>query len=283
MTDFTNLPDAAAIIESTEELTLAAARLEEIDAVTYGNVFSTVLKNGDQWLLKIEDLERFAETPRRKVGRRRVSTTVSLVDYVNAHAGPGATLYANLDAFSIEAILDDHEQSGPHHGDHRVTLNLTKTPGCLRWLGAHASYFGQEEFAQLIEDGLTEIARPDGATLLEVAQSIRATKSANFRSDRRLTSGRVQFAWVEELNATAGADGNLEIPETVTLVFEPFYGAEPVQIDARFRYRIRDGKLSLGFWLIRHEETLREAFEAELERVKGTLNVDALLLSGSSS
>lgn len=286
MTIETDSNDAAAVINSTEELTLAAAGLTELhgDDQVYPHIFTQTRRKADgSWELATLDAESWANAPRRKRGRIRVASTESLASYVNLHATTGTTLYANADGITVEAILDDHAGDGPHHRDHRVTLTLIRTPGCERWLDAHAKYLEQEAFAQLIEDGLAEIARPDGATLLEVAQSIRATKSAAFRSDKRLTTGRVQFQWVEDVTATAGADGNLEIPEMVTLVFEPFYGAEKVQVDARFRYRIRDGKLHLGFWLVRHEEALRDAFAAELARLRGLLDVDALILDGSSS
>lgn len=264
--------DAAAVITATHRLTLDAARPELIDDdVEF--VFGLTVPKGDDH--RIIDLEKYAPAPRRKMARPTFTTTESFARYVNTHRTAGTTLYANPDLVSVCAILDDHDTAGPHHREHVASLRLTQTPGCLRWTEAHGSYLDQEAFAQLIEDGLTEIARPEGAELLEIAQSIHATKSAAFRSDRRLTNGRVQFQWVESLDATAGENGDLQIPETITLVFEPFYGAEKVQIDARFRYRINNGKLTLGFWLIRHEEQLRDAFAAEMERLEDLIEAPA--------
>ncbi len=126
----------------------------------------------------------------------------------------------------------------------------------------------QESFAQLVEDGLTEIARPDGATLLEVVQTIHATNNATFRSGVRLQDGQIQLQYVENIAATAGPTGDMTIPETVTLVFEPFFGAQPIQVEARLRFRITNGALTLGVWLIRHVEEIRAAFEAEIASLK---------------
>jgi uncharacterized protein YfdQ (DUF2303 family) len=266
--DYDTAEDAAAIIASVHTLTLEAARPEPIgeDAPF---IFGVTIPNGDTH--KVLDLEQYALQPRRKIAHATFTETESLAWYVNTHRIDGTTLYANPELGTITAIIDDHAAGSPGHRGHTAQLKLRRTPGCERWLNAHARYLNQEEFAQLIEDGLTEIARPAGAELLEVAQSITATKSASFRSDRRLATGRVQFAWHEELDASAGASGELSIPEIVTLVFEPFYGAKPVQIDARFRYRLAAGKLTLGFWLVRHEEALRDAFAAEIERLEGMI------------
>lgn len=269
--------DAAAIIESTKELAIAAQRVAPIEGLD--GYYTAIVPAGNN-LIEI-DLERLAPRPRAKRGYPMFDTTESLATYLGIHKTEGTTLYANADDLLVEAVIDDHEPDLPGHGAHRATLQLQRTEGCERWLGAHAQYLSQEEFSQLIEDGLTEIASPDGATLLEVAQSIRATKSATFRSDKRLTTGRVQFQWVEELAASAGSNGDLEIPETVTLVFEPFYGAAPVQIDARFRYRINGGKLSMGFWLIRHVDAMRASFRSECARL-GELTGGLEVLSGRS-
>lgn len=261
------ISDAAAIIDSTRALTLAAEGPKRLAGAEH--VVSMVIPNNFAHVLT--DLEQYADHPRRKKAHTHFTTTESLAAYVVRHATAGTTLYADGET-KVEAILNDHSAGEPGHRDHRATLNLVRTPGCERWIKAHARYMGQEEFSQLIEDGLTEIARPDGAELLEVAQSITATKNASFRSDRRLDSGRVQFTWHEEFDASAGQNGELTIPNTITLVFAPFYGAAPIQLDARFRYRLNDGKLTLGFWLIRHEEALREAFAAEMARLEALVS-----------
>lgn len=272
------ITDAEAIIESTKELALAASIPEAIDEdapFVYG---ITVPKGMQHQLI---DLERYAPHPRRKKAQPTFESTESFAEYVLEHETSGTTLYADPAATKVVAILDDHAKIAAGHRDHAAMLQLVSTPGCDRWIKAHAQYLHQMVFAQLIEDGLTEIARPTGADLLEVAQSITATKNASFRSDRRLQTGRVQFAWHEELDASAGHSGDLTIPETVTLVFEPFYGAEKIQIDARFRYRLSDGKLTMGFWLIRHEEALRDAFTAELGRLQellGDASTTAILI-----
>lgn len=259
------LGDAAALIASTEAKTAAALALDAVEG--FPDVFRSIVPEG--WKAEILDLEKYAEKPRRKAGQIRLQTTESLAQYINAHRTDGTAAYADPDHDTIVAILNDHAKDldAAGHRDHRATLQLLRTPGCKRWYGAHGKFLSQEEFAQMVEDGLTEIAEPSGADLLEMAQTMQASTTAEFRSQTRLTSGQVQFTYVETGDARAGATGQLEIPQFITLVFAPYFGSANMQITARLRYRMSGGNLKLGVWLIQHEEALRTAFTTETDRL----------------
>lgn len=266
MTDLTDgaVHDAAAIITSTKELTLEAAKPQEFDAIPELLVYA--LPNGES--PKVVDLEQYAEFPRRKHSSIQVATTASLAQYLNEHREDGTTVYADEDAYTVTAVINDHGKGSPGHRDHRATLALVQTPACKRWTDAHAKMMSQVEFAQLIEDGLYEIVAPDGATVLEIAQSMQATIGSEFRSANRLTDGQTRFQYTETIDAKAGAAGDLTIPEIITLTFAPFNGSAPITIDARLRYRMQTGKLTLGVWLIRHVEAIRASFGAELDALQ---------------
>src|SRR6185295_15188106 len=88
-----------------------------------------------------------------------------------------------------------------------------------------------------------------------------------FSSDRRIVSGQVQFSYVENVNATAGADGKMTIPATIELVLAPFEGAAARQITARLRYRVTQGKLSLGIVLNQPTEFLLDAVDHEVQAI----------------
>lgn len=261
--------DAAAIIESTRAATLAAAEPTEIAP----HVLSTLVPDGYQ--LVETDLERYQDAPRRRIAKVTLDTTESLVQYLARHGNEATALYADPSRLSVQAVIDDDVHRG-----HSATLILKRTIECARWFGAHSKYMDQEAFAQLVEDGLGEIARPAGADLLELAQSMHASSSASFRSGLRLQDGRVQFSYVEEIDARAGADGQMTIPATITLVFAPFEGASDMQIEARLRYRIGGGKLTLGVWLIDGEQAIRTAFDDEIDRIDSSSSFRPLI--GSS-
>lgn len=213
---------------------------------------------------KIVDNESYGDLPKRRRRNVVLTRTSALVDYLRRFVNPiDCTLYVNPITPGVIGVLDDTDG----WRDDRVALQWRQTTGWLRWSNASGKMLDQETFADLIEEGLTEIARPTGADLLELAQSIHATTDARFSSDRRIVSGQVQLSYVETINATAGSDGKMTIPSTIELVLAPFEGAAPRQISARLRYRVTQGKLSLGIVLNQPTEFLLDAVDQEVQAI----------------
>lgn len=217
----------------------------------------------------------FLSDPGRKYGTCKPGTVAGLIDYVrDSEEESGAAIWVPITAGTIVAILNDN-RSEPGWGDWRAELNLTKTPEWIHWESLSGQLVDQEVFADHVEVGMEEIIQPDAADLLEMAQSIHATNNVKFRSNKRLTDGRVQFEYSEDLEATAGSDGTLEIPQEFTLAIAPFIGEEPYELKARLRYRLKEGGLTIGYKLIRPEAVLRDAYE----RIATTLAENTELLA----
>ena len=68
--------------------------------------------------------------------------------------------------------------------------------------------------------------------------------------------------------------GDLAIPTELTLVLRPFQGSDPVGIQARFRFQIRDG---LGVRLAEPERALEDAFGRVVEAVQDRVPVGVRL------
>ena len=77
----------------------------------------------------------------------------------------------------------------------------------------------------------------------------------NFRSGIRLPSGQIQFQNMESIEAKVSA-GQFAIPETFELGIAPFLGVPIYKVPVRFRYRLQDGKLTLGVKLQRVESMM---------------------------
>lgn len=171
-------------------------------------------------------------------------------------------IYADPDDLRFVAVLNDHEGDGlrPGWGDHRVHLAIQRTPSWKAWRD-HAGLGAQEEFAEHLEDHRADIADPPAADMLELAQTFQATIGAKFSGGARLHNGERHASYVEEVQGSAGRSGQVPIPETMTLRLVPFEGADPVEVEARIRFRIRDGRLAIGYVLHRADEIERAAFD----------------------
>lgn len=252
--------DAAAIIEVAQ----AATDPRELDAA---KLYGVVLPQGAS--VQTLDLEKFLPAPRLKKGKVEVSTVDSFEAYALEHVGDGTTVWVHPTSGAIIAVLNDHGKApgDAAWGDHRAELKLIHTPEWLRWLSLDGQLVDQERFAEHVEDGLVEIVNPDGAELLEIAQTFHATTTAIFRSSKRLSSGAIELTYNEDIEATAGRGEDLEIPATIDLLLRPFIGEEPVELTARLRFRIRDQKLAIGYKLDRPEDVIRDV----LDRIAGRL------------
>lgn len=222
--------------------------------------------------------------PRRAKGTVRLHDLDSLIAYAQRHDAPeSTTLWADLISGTFGAVLNDHgfdveggtaAVSDPGHGDWRATFVPIVTPEWERWVNHDGRLLDQEDFAEMVEDGIGEIASPDGATLLEIVQTLQGHTAANWRSAHRLRDGRVQLGYVEEVTATAGEQGQLEIPSEFTLVLPPYYGEQPVPMRARFRYRINGQKVRLGFKLDNPQLVRLNALRAMAGRLDEAFNAE---------
>jgi uncharacterized protein YfdQ (DUF2303 family) len=219
---------------------------------------------------QIIDLEDRLPSPRRAKGVYVAATVESFIGYAKHHESPEkTTVWIEPTAGRIIAVLDDHGDEGPNWGQHRIKLLLTPSDEWVRWKSRDGRLGSQQEFAEHIEESQLDIVEPDGATVLEMAESFHATTSAQFKSAQRLATGEVQFAYVEEVNATAGKKGEIDIPKSITVALAPFLGEEVVPIEALIRYRVRAGELAIGYKLVRPDDVVRAAIDMIAGRLRG--------------
>lgn len=258
--------------DAVAAIALEGASPEELDL---DQVYGITVPPGAEY--EVVDLERFGDRPRRKQGRVSLHDGESFSTYVVKHKIDGATtLYADVTTQKIIAVLDD--ASSEHSGwrGHVAALDLKRTDAWQAWVNRDNQLLSQLAFAEHIEDHLADIVEPDGATMLEVAQTFQAHTNVRFESSRLLRSGQRQFVYVEDTTAAAGAKGNIEVPKELVLGIAPFEVGEPYKVTARIRYRVESGGLRLGYKLDRPEDILREAFADVVKDVQQRVGADVL-------
>jgi len=249
-----------------------------------GRFFTVVTpEGGDLHIVDLEDhLDKYRDRPRRKTGTVNVHDAPAFIAYLSKHALPETEVWADLANQALVAVINAHEGideladaitqtiEGPAGwGDHRAQLALRKTPAWVAWAKYDKQFLTQTTFAEHVEERLPDFAAPAGADMLELAQSFKAHSKVNFESSRRLKSGETTLEYREETEATAGKKGTIAIPDVFTLGIAPFDGTQGYKVNARFRYRITDGTLSLGYVLERPEDILRAAFDDIVTAVDG--------------
>lgn len=237
----------------------------------------------------VTDAEQFQPNPRRARGDVVLDQTESFVTYVNRFAGDGTIAYVDVERPAVHAHLNDHmpvegDTEVPGWADWRATLAWRTTLAWQHWTKHDRQMLSQETFAEHIEEGLRSIVTPDAATLLEIAQTFKAEVSAQVAQARRLQSGEVQFTWNESIDARAGRDGMLTIPDRIELVLAPFEGAERITVEARLRFRLSGGsdrKLTIGYLLDNPQQILRDAVDREVAALRAQLHPAVTVVYGT--
>ena len=226
---------------------------------------------------QIKDIntEALADKPIRKRGMTQVFDAASLNMLIadNGDAG-NIAIYVNRDPNkpAVVAVLNGHGKSGPGWGDFRAEIAFRPTPQWVKWKGIDGKMMPQAEFAEFIEDNMADVAEPSGAELLEIATYMQATRSVDFKSALQLSSGAVQFQNLESLDTKVGA-GSIAIPTMFTLGIAPLFGSPSYKVPARLRYRLTDGKLTLGIKLQRVEDLMVKVLDEVVQKIEVGTNI----------
>lgn len=236
---------------------------------------------------QVVDLEQYAPRPYRPRGCTVVHDVRSLVAYVARHRideGPTTAegvgvpeLWADIDSVTIAAVLNPHDDVAEMAGWHDWTAQLTlrRTPEWKAWLEGDRSMTDQVHFAEHVEDHLDDIVAPPAADLLELARTFETKTDVAFRSAIVLESGDRQLTYQEATQAQAGKSGDITVPDRFTLGIAPFEGCDPYRVEARLRYRVREGRLAIGYQLVRPDLVERSAFNDAVAEVEGAAQLVA--------
>lgn len=218
----------------------------------------------------ITDLvEKASATPNRKRGTVHLQDIDSLIAYAGDQnvAGLGY-IYANTEARTITAVFNDHRHALAGWRDHRAVFTAELTPEFELWKAKNKCPMGQAEFSEFLEDNIADLQGPEGQNLLTVATTIQASTGINFSSARRLQDGQTQLTYNETIDAKAGADGALKIPQVFELGLRLFKNGSGYKLKSRLKYRLASGQVKFWYELDRPERVLEAAFDEYVQAVR---------------
>jgi uncharacterized protein YfdQ (DUF2303 family) len=220
------------------------------------------------------DLKQFPDLRLAPVRIERtvtVTSASSFMQYFNRFGDIDSMIFVDIEKQRFLGIVDYHMAqygeggSEPRHCSHKVVYDCPLTPEAKKWFDNDKKPMDQTQFASFIEDGLLEITEPSGGEMLEIASTLQAKNAVNFRSGIRLDNGQAQMTYEENIQGSAGVTGELKIPQKIAIVLRIFRGdIAGYRIEANFRYRIKEGKLTMWYELIR-PHVVREDAVKEIE------------------
>lgn len=284
-----NANEAEAVKQESEGLSKALTMAQALGAqagrgVRIEDSDFLVLPKGTE----LRNVMEFASVPKRPKGGATVRDADSFIEYVKRfHDGhtvvftpplpriPPETFHgSDPDELPIVQGFMNYSKAGSAQWeDLYCNLQPQWSPGWLEWMAINRKFLSQEGFAEFVFDHTADIVEPEAARMLEVAQSMQATITCGFAAATRLKDGQIGFAYKEDMNATAGAKGEIKIPEAVIVRLTPFIGGVSYRVRGELRYRINRNQGSVGWGIVfpGMQEVIDGAWKVLLDKVQEEL------------
>jgi uncharacterized protein YfdQ (DUF2303 family) len=231
------------------------------------------------WMLKVEDDAQTLPAPLRKRAMVRLKDADSFIAYVKRHGSlTDSTVWCTANyaegVVKFQAIINDNgdNPAAAAWRDHKAFFTPEHSEEWRRWTGLNKKQMTQTDFAAFLEDNLKDVATPDGsglptgAAMLEMAIAFEATQDMRFKSAIRLSNGGVNLSFVQDDDAQTLQ--KMAVFERFAIGIPVFWNGDAYQVDARLRYRVRDGKLVFWFELVRTDKVLEAAAATVIQTIR---------------
>lgn len=252
---------------------LAQSAAQPVEHGIEGGVVLTGAYPRDWDILQL-DMVEYEARPRRPIGKYQLFEPASFLDYCDLQmpdeilAGDSLpTIWVHRDNLTVTAVFNDHQGGLPGWRDHLAVLRFMPTPEWVAWTSKDKLYYSAVEFAEFVDTWRHTISEPPTADLVELVRNFRAVKKATYGQEITDKDGSVRLEWSEEV-AGAGRSGTIEVPDGFVLILAPFEGAPLVELKARFRCRVTDGKAYFGVILDQPDKVHRDAFDLVVDQIR---------------
>lgn len=229
------------------------------------------------WSMKEYNDEKLQPAPCRKTALVQLQDDDSFINYIKKHGSlADSTIWCHVNYINnlvhFAAILNDHgdTEEQPAWRDHIAKFKPMFSAEWDKWNEMNEKTFSQMEFAIFIEKNLKEIVSadgsPSGSQMLEMAINFEANQDMRFKSAIRLQSGGINMSFVETDDAQTIKQ--MQVFERFTIGLPVFWNGDAYQVDARLRYRQKEGKLIFWYELIRQDKVLEDATLTLIKKIR---------------
>lgn len=271
-------PIPGVVLESTVAATmnLTPADLRPLDPNTIraaeynGTPSIPFLMRNDGNSQEVQALERLFQAPHRPRGTTELQNADDFIEYVKRMNGENTQLFYTADkqCARFTAVFNAHTKDSTGWHDHRAIYGTQYSDEWKTWSNNDKTGMSQVQFAEFIEVNRRDVLRPDAATMLKVIETMQANKSVKFTGAVRMQNGDQKLSFEHTSAATAGAKGELVVPDEFTIGIPVFLDDIRYEVNAHFRYRVSDeGKLTIHYQLINREQVLDHAIKQVVAKI----------------
>lgn len=238
--------------------------------------------------ITLQDQEHLLPRPLRSKGCTQLDDLDSFLGYVNGlvqKADPNTTarIYVAADfqkgAMKALAVLNDNLPGIAGWRDFTASYTPGQTVEWMRWISADRKQMTQLDFAKWLEDNqgdiVAEEGKPSGGEMLKMALSLEANADLRVKSAIRLQSGSYEL--VAASREDEAATKRMEVFSTFVIGVAPFLFGVKYRVEARLRYRIKDGTITFWYELVRVDRVLVDAVVGIIEKMREATGLPVLL------
>lgn len=208
----------------------------------------------------------------------KLQTTASLIAYLHRFKNNNSVVFADIKSDTLVGVIDHHLEAGVEKDaarlcDHVVTLALPKSEEWAKWTGSNERLMSHTEFASFLEENSFDVVSPAGADLLELCRDLQVKQDMSFASSIRMGDA-VSISYSKEEDATTKQ--NMTLPVSFTISIPVYFGEAAVDLTCFMRRKISDGKLMLGYKIIRMEATRQREFNRVANEVEVATNLTTI-------
>lgn len=206
---------------------------------------------------------------------QRIEQTVRLLDldsfvsYVSRYANDNTTVMIGPDG--VEATIDYHGKDEPEWCRHRAKMPLTHSTSWEAWARIDGRLMAQADFARFIRDNKDDVIEPGSLKMVEIAKTLQAQSKVNWVSMQDDHQGDVALRYEKQTDMQAGARGEIEVPQHVTVRMSPYVGIDLYDVDVEFLVRMDDGLLRMGIRIVRRDRIIEDAQQLVREAIVNRL------------
>jgi uncharacterized protein YfdQ (DUF2303 family) len=214
----------------------------------------------------LEQMDRRADAPRRRMGTAKMTELDSFIAHVNRAKQPESTVFA--DGTALTAVYNyypGNTRGVTYDGaplaawaDHRAVYSCPLSEEWQAWTNHNNVELSQDRLASFLEDRSADIFDCDECKRIDIIGLTHDlqiyTKGVCKKQVDRTTGAHTL------LNSEEHGEGSTKIPPLFKLRIPVFVGGELYEIFARLQLRIKDGRPVFTYRLQRSAEVKRQAF-----------------------
>lgn len=241
---------------------------QKLDIVNLGGIDHALVPKS----ASVQSFERLMPQPNRIRANHEFHDVESFAKYFKEFEEEGTRIFVDESRGKFTVVFDCDHKENPAWGEHRITLNFSKSSEWNHFTNAHNDRKSQSEFAEFLEDHADYVVGPaqfTGANLITMAQNINIKVKGECTVEETIANGLKTLIVKDDSTGSGQLNGQqVSFPEKLELRLRIFKGASAFDISVHLRQRVNRGSMTFWISIPDIDAIIESAFNAVIKEVE---------------